>query len=369
MDLFIELNKKIKASLKNNYSDNYDYLRFGKRKKTKDFAKQRVIDFLQRRGFYRNTLNWKALEDIIANAKPLNSTYTLLANDQSKWLFVDLLAFRLLGPNKIKLPLSNDKYWQGIRELERIANKEDFIDPKSHDFILFRSNLTELGFPVDLYYTLKGIYTDFVLKQYEYKSENVYIKADKGETIIDAGACWGDTALYFAASVGKEGKVYSYEFIPSNLDIFKRNVGLNPMFKEIINVVKKPLWDYSGKKLFFKDNGPGSRLSENPLQDSNDMVETIAIDDFVAQNNIERINFIKMDIEGAELAALKGAIHTIKRDQPKLAIAIYHSISDMGNIPVFINELNLGYKLYIGHYTIHAEETILFALPPRQVKN
>lgn len=70
-----------------------------------------------------------------------------------------------------------------------------------------------------------------------------------------------------------------------------------------------------------------------------------------------------MDIEGAEPFALQGAIETIKKHKPKLAIAIYHSMDDFTNIPKWILDLNLGYEIYLGHYTIHAEETICFAKP------
>jgi hypothetical protein len=81
-------------------------------------------------------------------------------------------------------------------------------------------------------------------------------------------------------------------------------------------------------------------------------------------SNNTRIDFIKMDIEGAELPALKGAVKTIRKFKPKLAIAIYHSWDDFTGLPAFINSLDLGYRLFIGHYTIHAEETILFAEVP-----
>jgi hypothetical protein len=83
----------------------------------------------------------------------------------------------------------------------------------------------------------------------------------------------------------------------------------------------------------------------------------------MVQHNIQKVDFIKMDIEGAEPIALKGAINTIKRYRPKLAIAIYHSMDDFVSIPKWINDLNLDYELYLGHYTIHAEETIIFAKP------
>ena len=90
-------------------------------------------------------------------------------------------------------------------------------------------------------------------------------------------------------------------------------------------------------------------------------VQTITIDDFVGQNSIEKIDFLKMDIEGAEPKALEGAMQTIIKYKPKLAISIYHSLDDFINIPKWIDELNLGYKFFLGHHTLHLEETILYA--------
>jgi hypothetical protein len=75
------------------------------------------------------------------------------------------------------------------------------------------------------------------------------------------------------------------------------------------------------------------------------------------------VDFIKMDIEGAELPALKGAVETIKKFKPQLAIAIYHNMEDFTAIPKWIKGLGLGYQLYLGHYTIHGEETVIFAKP------
>jgi hypothetical protein len=69
-----------------------------------------------------------------------------------------------------------------------------------------------------------------------------------------------------------------------------------------------------------------------------------------------------MDIEGAELSALKGGIETIKRFRPKLAISIYHSLDDFINIAAYLKALNLGYKFYLRHGTIFNEETVLLAV-------
>lgn len=69
---------------------------------------------------------------------------------------------------------------------------------------------------------LRRFYVTFIQKQYEYFTDiNDSIKTEKGDVVIDAGGCWGDTALYFAHEAGNDGKVFSFEFIPKNLEVFK----------------------------------------------------------------------------------------------------------------------------------------------------
>jgi hypothetical protein len=88
---------------------------------------------------------------------------------------------------------------------------------------------------------------------------------------------------------------------------------------------------------------------------------TTTIDEVVVHENIPRIDFIKMDIEGSELSALRGAESTIRRCRPKLAISLYHRPEDFFSIPSWIDSLDLGYRVFLEHYSIHQEETVLFA--------
>jgi hypothetical protein len=92
-------------------------------------------------------------------------------------------------------------------------------------------------------------------------------------------------------------------------------------------------------------------------------VETIAIDEWVAQRAIPRIDFIKLDVEGAELNVLRAAEKTIRAFRPRLAVSVYHKEDDLIAIPDFLRGLNCGYKLLLDHFTIHNEETSLFADP------
>jgi hypothetical protein len=88
----------------------------------------------------------------------------------------------------------------------------------------------------------------------------------------------------------------------------------------------------------------------------------ISLDEYL-KNEKEPVTFIKMDLEGAELNALKGAEQTIKEQKPKLAISIYHKPEDIWEIPNLLLELVPDYKFYIRHYTLIGAETVLYALP------
>ena len=110
------------------------------------------------------------------------------------------------------------------------------------------------------------------------------------------------------------------------------------------------------------ESGTGSRLSNSKVDENAQLYKTISIDDFVAQNKIEKINFIKLDIEGAELETLKGAAGTIEKYKPQLAICVYHKNSDFWEIPRFLKELVPEYELYLDHFiTSPLYETVLFA--------
>lgn len=348
----------------NQWSDNYDEYRYGRRSKS---VKRKLIIFVHRiiRSFLFRTGQKKVIDNNISRLAPYFTGYNDLfihLNDQkSKNLLKDLLLFKILGNERYKLPLSNELHFQRIKDIERRSDKKKIINPEFLHFKLFLHDLSFLGRKIKLYHTESAIYRDFVLEQYAYSNEQIQIRAEKGDVVIDAGACWGDTPLYFADLVGLDGKVYAFEFITTNLDIFYKNLKLNPELSKIIKVVNRPLHEFTDKEMYVMENGPASRIVlENPTNEKCETLKTLSIDDFVVQNNIDRIDMIKMDIEGAEPSALKGAIKTLKRDIPKLAISIYHSENDFTEIYKWIDSLNLGYKFYLDHFTIYRGETILF---------
>ena len=79
---------------------------------------------------------------------------------------------------------------------------------------------------------------------------------------------------------------------------------------------------------------------------------------------LERVSYIKMDIEGSELNALKGAEKTLLRDKPKLAICLYHSDEDMISIIEYLHSLVPEYRLYVRQHCSINTDTVLYALSP-----
>jgi FkbM family methyltransferase len=285
--------------------------------------------------------------------------YRSLEDDASRRCLVEVMAYRLVGPEKIRLSTNNPTYWEARAKAVEMASATDVQTAQAGRWQLPKYELASAGYPVSLYATSLGVATTFIQRHYAYDAR---VAPDKGDCVLDAGGCWGDTALFFADAVGKSGHVYSFEFIPSNVAILKRNIAMNPDLQAQVTVVEAPLWGRSGQVFFCTDEGPSSRLSTK--RDSDQQVETttITIDDFVTQNGLQHLDFIKMDIEGAELPALRGAEVALRRFKPKLAISLYHSLSDFWQIPEYLQSLNCGYKFYLGHYTIHMEETVLFAI-------
>ena len=356
-----QLDKKLTSSQLNFYAqDNWDSLRFGEYKTRNLTASEMVRDMTK--CIYRRIkgVNSSNYSQIRGYESGLEALYNQLQSPDQK-ILIEVLAFRLLGFEKVKLSLNTKEYWEGIEQIGKIQNNDESIVSDFMDFELKKTNLETIGFHAKLWFTKKGVYTDFCLEQYKYHSNGKEIAAKEGDIVIDAGGCWGDTAIYFACCVGEIGEVYSFEFIPGNVKLFLKNVDENPQLKDRIHLINRPLSNRSGQTLYYTDNGPASRVEAEYHPNLEGRCDTITIDDMVLEKGLRKVDFIKMDIEGMEPVALKGAINTIQRYKPKLAISIYHNWEDLSSIHIWIQSLELGYRFFLKHCTIHKEETVLFA--------
>jgi FkbM family methyltransferase len=274
------------------------------------------------------------------------------------------MAFRALGHKRVRLPLSTPAFEETLSGLEQAMEGAETVDLGFLGWQAHRLDLAPYGYPAQVFLRPMGAFTQFLAQQYRCpKDDGSALEVEAGDVVIDAGGCFGDTALYFAHKAGPEGKVFSFEFVPDNLTIFRRNMAMNPELASRVQVVESPLWSTSGETMYIEGRGPATRVSPTPRTADAQPMFTLTIDDLVRGAGLERVDFIKMDIEGAEQAALKGAEETLRTFRPKLGLSVYHRLEDFGAIYRFVDGLGLGYRFYLRHFTMHAEETILFAEP------
>jgi FkbM family methyltransferase len=354
-------------------TNNTDFIRYPLKdqtawRKAKGWLKGQVLQAAAARGFVPVNGTQPAeiaqrLSRILAAQNKFNDFYRLLRDEPSRRQAIKLLAFSVLGSERVKLPQNNPEFWRAVARIDGELLKEARTIPlAASDWHLDLYDLAPLDLPIKLHAHRLNILDTFLLEQYRYEKGGVRIAVEAGDVVIDAGGCWGDSALYFAQLAGAAGRVHCFEFTPANLAIMERNLVLNPSLRERITVIPKAVWDRSDEPLNYCDKGPGTSLNGD-APGSGPVATTISIDDYVAKNNVSRVDFIKMDIEGAEPRALRGAEQTLRTHRPKLAIAVYHQWDDFITIPRYIDQLGLGYEFYLDHFTIHQEETVLFARP------
>jgi FkbM family methyltransferase len=357
---------ELESNIYNLHVDNRDINMFGPLKESlTEWLTRRARRFLLKRRLVPGRdigVLFGALKSFSGFISRFESLYLSLNDEESRRSFVRIIAFGILGNEKVKFPLNTQEYWRQRDDLKRLAEAGNTIEATGYR--LYLVDLSAVHYPIKLYTALGGPQTVFLLRQYQYVSHGVDIAAKEDDVVIDAGGCWGDTALYFAHEVGAKGKVFTFECIPGNLEVMQQNLHLNPGLQGRISVVPAPLWSKSNLELFFADHGPSSVGHVDPPKKEGEHLGylTKSLDDFVKKNRLSRVDFIKMDIEGAEVQALHGAEKTIRRFRPKLAISVYHSVNDFVDVFEFIASLGLGYRFYLGHYTIHWHETVLFAV-------
>ncbi len=154
----------------------------------------------------------------------------------------------------------------------------------------------------------------------------------KGQTVYDLGANYGLYSLLMARKTGMQGSVFAFEPVPSIMENAKKNRDLNKFNQ--ITIVNKAISNYCGKTEFIIGHhegaghlstagrgAPGESLSRIE-------VETTTIDDFVAEGHPPP-DLIKIDIEGAESAALEGGRKTITANRTKLMIELHTPEQDL----------------------------------------
>ncbi|MEW6772890.1 MAG: FkbM family methyltransferase [Bacteroidota bacterium] len=188
--------------------------------------------------------------------------------------------------------------------------------------------------------------TIFVLKNF----------VEKDDIIFDIGANIGEYTLYAASLVNSNGKVYSFEPVQSMFYTLKQNVDLNSHLRNKIICVNKGL---GNKKVILPIYDEQNNINEGlfsihqknfihskKIQD----IEIDTLDNFVNENYLDRIDFIKIDVEGHELYVLQGGIDAIKKFHPKLMIEMSEknfNAAGYSKIDIFKLLEDMGYSIFL----------------------
>lgn len=229
--------------------------------------------------------------------------------------------------------INRDKYEWVYSLLSDDTSKRQFSD-----LINFKSSL-DISF-------LKNFHD---LEKQQYFEDFLYLKKD-GEIFVDVGGYDGYTTEFFAELCPGYERVEFFEPDINNLIEAKNKL-------KDLKKIKYHQLGLSDKKetLKFSSDGSASKVD----QDGDITINLDRLDNMVN----DPISFLKMDIEGAEKAALLGAENLIKKYKPKMAICVYHSSEDMWKIPEIVLNMNPDYKVFLRHYTESIYETVMFFIP------
>jgi FkbM family methyltransferase len=151
---------------------------------------------------------------------------------------------------------------------------------------------------------------------------------EPGMTVLDAGGCNGEFALYAAKRVGPTGRVLMLEPDPKNVAVARRvfEMNGNPANIEIVPV---GLWSKPDKLRFSAGHDAQSTIAAGAaVADDPNMIEieVHSLPSLTRQLGLERLDLVKMDIEGAELEAISALPDMPQNLRPRFAIASYHVV-------------------------------------------
>jgi len=179
-----------------------------------------------------------------------------------------------------------------------------------------------------------------------------FVKLNASSVFLDVGAFDGYTSEQFFSRVGKSGTVHVFE--PSAVSSALAGSRLEGLGHTHLH--RFALGAQNGT-VRFRTAGSASSLAE----DGDELVEIRTLDSF----HLSEIDLIKVDIEGAELDFLAGAEQTLRKLQPQIAIAAYHSVDHIRRITNQVLEFMPNARVYMRHYSEGFAETDLFFIPER----
>ncbi|OON96056.1 MAG: hypothetical protein ATN31_10160 [Candidatus Epulonipiscioides saccharophilum] len=261
----------------------------------------------------------------------------------------------------------NNRFEIGSIFGKNIMSSKDFLDYYSNSSIILSLKEFAMDFLLIDFLRFNQInmhnilyYFDFQkVQKAQYFDENI-IHFNNNEVFVDVGVLNGITSIIFAQKANYiYKKIYLFEPATQSANITQLILdSYNIKNFELFNI---GLWNKKDILQFQICNNAGA----NHIDSSGDVVIDVdTLDNIFINTSTHREipTFIKMDIEGAELAALQGGEQLIRKYKPKLAICVYHKLEDVIIILNWIKSINPAYIFYLRHYSLFAGETVLYCV-------
>jgi len=236
--------------------------------------------------------------------------------------------------------------------VKSIINDAEYID--SHNFVDMLRDLFSKEEEIFKHLEMAKSYKHFQLPNQNYYEQNIFdykhgliflpkttLKFLYNKDFIDCGAYIGDSAIVFEKYFNPR-KIYAFEPDKENYDSLLETIKLNDLKKVV--PIKMGVGAFENAANFLLHHS----LSKVTSNNSDIKIEVTTIDRYVSERNLD-VGLIKMDVEGFELDALKGAVKTMEQFKPVLSISIYHNAEQFINVIKFVKELAVNYKIIIKH--------------------
>jgi len=268
--------------------------------------------------------------------------------------------FQRLVTTRVKLVPGSASMFATARQDNFLAENAGRVSAVADMLADDKSKETYLGI---IKFRQTGLKKDFPFKHYEKRQYFIdELRLGKDEVFIDCGAFNGDTLDAFFKHCGDCRRAVAFEPDSKNFGALQKKYGNRPN----VTLINAGVYDRDGELRFDMQENGESRIVDSVSENIGGESACILVKSIDGLSLSESVSFIKMDVEGAETNALKGAEKTILRDKPKLAICIYHSNEDMVRIAEYIHGLLPEYKLYVRQHFLFPScaETVLYAVMP-----
>lgn len=195
-----------------------------------------------------------------------------------------------------------------------------------------------------------------------------YVDIEPGASVLSIGIDEGMELPWLCARMQGQGTIHAID--PFGLDFLSRYVWQTVgCFTDVIKEHRLAISGYTGeaKLPFWSTMASGSLLNE--VEDRPHVtVPCTTVDDFVSQQKLQRVDLIKIDIEGGEEFMIEGMTETLRTHRPQIAIAIYHTYHHLWSLPQRLMNLCQDYTFYVDHYGFKKWDTVFYAVPNERVQ-